>query len=125
MPGTNSSSGIRAGISFSSGCPHADNSEALVAPMLLRIMNSRRFIETGFRVQGSGFRVQSSEFRVQGSVLVFGFLVLVYGWSLVLVLESQADLTYWTKVLLGTRKPEIKNQKPKTQNQKRALNPEL
>src|SRR6185295_17555727 len=45
MPGTNSSSGMKAGMSFSSGCPHADSSEALVAPTLVRIMNSRLFIE--------------------------------------------------------------------------------
>src|SRR6185295_10057886 len=45
MPGTNSSSGMNAGMSFSSGCPQADSSEALVAPTLLSIMNSRLFIE--------------------------------------------------------------------------------
>ena len=47
-------------MSFSSGCPHAESSEALVAPMPLRIMNSRRFI-----IFGSGFRVQGSEFGAQ------------------------------------------------------------
>src|SRR6185295_633782 len=55
MPGTNSSSGMNAGMSFSSGCPHADKSDALVAPALVRIMNSRRFITESFWFLVSGF----------------------------------------------------------------------